>query len=107
MANSSNLFKCTIYADDSTLSTTIEFILNDMNNTDVESKINDWLKCNKLSLNISKCKYMIFHKPPTKVGLLQLNIENTSIDRVGDLNFLGLTINEHINWKSHIDKLAN
>ncbi len=23
------------------------------------------------------------------------------------LNFLGLTINEHLNWKSHIDKLAN
>ncbi len=42
-----------------------------------------------------------------RTGLLQLNIENTSIDRVGDFNFLGLTINEHLNWKSHIDKLAN
>ncbi len=50
---------------------------------------------------------MIFHKPQKKVGLLQLNIENTSIDRVGDFNFLGQTINEHLNWKSHIDKLAN
>ncbi len=70
MANSSNLFKFIIYADDTTLSTKIEVILNDMNNTDVESKINlelgcinDWLKYNKLSLNISKCTYMIFHKP--------------------------------------------
>ncbi len=52
-----------------------------MNNTDVEYKINlelgcinDWLKCNKPSLNISKCKYMIFHKPQKKVGLLQLNM---------------------------------
>ncbi len=85
-----------------------------MYNTDVEAKINlelrcinDWLKCNKLSLNISKCKYIIFHKPQKKVGLLQLNIENTSIDRVGDFNFLGLTINEHLNSKGHIDNLVN
>ncbi len=28
-------------------------------------------------------------------------------DKVGDFNFLGLTINEHLNWKGHIDKLAN
>ncbi len=49
---------------------------------------------------------MIFHKPQKKVGLLQLNIENISIDRVGDLIFVGQTINEHFNWKSHIDKLA-
>ncbi len=62
MANTSNLFKFIIYADVTTLFTKIEVILSDMNNTDVESKINDWLKCNKLSLNISKCKYMIFHK---------------------------------------------
>ncbi len=50
---------------------------------------------------------MIFHIPQKKVDLLQLNIENTPIDRVSDFNFLGLTINEHLNWKGHIDKLAN
>ncbi len=104
------MFKFIIYADDTT---SIEAILNYMNNTDVESKINlelgcinDWLKCNKLSLNISKCKYMIFHKLQKKVSLLQLNIENTSIDRVDDFSFLRLTKNEHLNWKNHIDKLG-
>ncbi len=38
-----------------------------------------------------------------KVDLLNYNFENTSIDRVCDFKFLGLTINEHLNWKSHID----
>ncbi len=62
------LFNFIIYADDTTLSTTIEVILNKISNDDVESTINseiacinDWIKCNKLSLNISKCKCMIFH----------------------------------------------
>ncbi len=36
IANSSNLFKFIIYANDTTLSTTIEIILNNINNTDVE-----------------------------------------------------------------------
>ncbi len=63
IANSSNLFTFIIYTDDTTLYTTIEVILNNINNTDVESNIylelaciNDWLKCNKLSLNITKSK---------------------------------------------------
>ncbi len=114
MANSSNFFKFIIYADDNTLSTTIEVIRNNINNADVESKINlklacinDWLKCNKLSLNFTKCKYMIFDTRQKRVGLLQLNFENTPIDRVSDYNFLGLTINEHLNRKRDIDKLAN
>ncbi len=59
----------------------------------------DWLKCNKLSLYITNSKYMIFPHRTAKlnVDLLQLNIENTSIDRVSDIFFLGLTINEYFN----------
>ncbi len=33
-----------------------------MLNSELEN-ISDWLKVNKLSLNIAKCKYMIFHMP--------------------------------------------
>ncbi len=106
IANTSNLFNFIFYADDTTLSTTIEFILNNINNDDVESKINseiactnDWLKCNKCSLNISKFKYMIFHMPPKRINHNHLNVGNTSIDQVSDFNFLGITINEHLNWK--------
>ena len=36
-----------------------------------------------------------------------MNIENTIIERVYEFNFLGLTINENLNWKSHVDKIAN
>ncbi len=48
-----------------------------------------------------------FSQTTEKVGLLQLNIENTSVDIVGDFTFLRLIINEYLNWKSHIDKLPN
>ncbi len=65
---SSNLFDFIMYADDTTLSTTLEITIRDTKNTDVKSyinmelaSINDWLKTNKLSLSIEKSKYMIFH----------------------------------------------
>ena len=34
-------------------------------------------------------------------------MNDTGIEKVSDFDFLGLTINENMNWKSHIDKIAN
>ncbi len=114
IANAINLFYFIIYADDTTLLTTIEVILNNINNDNVEHKlnseiacINECLKCNKLSLNISKCKYMRCHMPQIGINKLQLNIEHISFDLVSDFNFLGLTINKHLIWKCYIDQLSN
>ncbi len=39
IANSSNLFDFIIYADDTTLLTTLEIIIRDKNNTDIETNI--------------------------------------------------------------------
>ena len=54
-----NLFEMIIYADDTTLYTTI----SSNNNLEQEinnelNAINDWLKSNRLSLNITKTKAM-------------------------------------------------
>ncbi len=110
----SNLFNFIIYADDTTLETTIEIAINKLQNANAENKINikldlvnDWLKCNKLSLNIGKSKYMIFHNKQKKFDHLHIKIENTYIERVKEFDFLGLIINENLNWKAYINKVAN
>ena len=36
-----------------------------------------------------------------------LMINNTLIERVTEFNFLGLTMNEYMNWNSHVQKIAN
>jgi hypothetical protein len=114
IAQASNLFDFIIYADDTSLTTTLEIIYKKDNNSSIQNiinteltNINDWLKVNKLSLNIKKTKYMIFHMPKKKVNTIELKIEDTIIERVSDFNFLGITINEHLNWKSHIDNISN
>ncbi len=50
---------------------------------------------------------MVFHSHKRKVESLQLMINNTEIERVQELNFLGLTVDEHLNWSSHINKISN
>ncbi len=50
---------------------------------------------------------MIFHNPKKKVDNLHFKIENTYIERVKEFNFLGLIINGNLNWKAHINKIAN
>ena len=36
-----------------------------------------------------------------------LNISNTPIKHVKNFNFLGLTLNENLNWTSHVSKIAS
>ena len=74
------------------------------------SKISDWLAVNKLSLNVDKTKFMIFHNHQKVIQIHDipcLEINNTVVERVTEFNFLGLTINEFMNWSSHSSKIAN
>ncbi len=41
-----------------------------------------------------------------KVESLHLNIENVPIENVYESNFLGLTTNKNMNWKSNINKIT-
>ncbi len=50
---------------------------------------------------------MIFHTANKNVESLELMIDNIKIDSVHEFNCLGLTMNENLNWKSHINKISN
>ena len=74
------------------------------------SKIFHWLSVNKLSLNISKTKYMLFRfsqRPPDSIPKLDLNINGTCISKTSTFNFLGIEIDDTLSWKSHITKVSN
>ena len=52
-------------------------------------------------------KAAIFHMPQKKVEKPGLQINGTIIEYVNTFNFLGITINNHLNSDSHINKVAN
>ena len=109
--NLSAFFNFIKYADDTSLfnpimtfdQTTVTVI-----NKELE-KVYIWLCANKLSLNIKKTKYILFHNPQksTDNALFRIKIINTEIERVSTFNFLGVIIDEHLNWKSHIDSICS
>ena len=68
-------------------------------------KISEWLIVNKLSLNASKTKFMVFSMPQKKVVIPRLKFADTEIESVDQFNFLGITLDNHLNWNAHIIKL--
>ena len=85
LSNASKLFT-KLFADDTTLQYSSENLksLYDFANFEL-SKIADWFKENKLTINVSKTKYILFRKK-TKVLVdesLKLFIENKKIDNIG------------------------
>ncbi len=108
------MFNFIIYADDTNLSTTIEIVFRNTGDLSISDTlnnelilVNNWLKLNKLPLNIKKSKYMIFHAIKKNVQSITLKIDDIIIERVAEFNFLGLTIDEHLTWKCHINKISN
>ena len=70
-------------------------------------KVYDWLAANKLSLNVGKTKYMIFHFPQRKVNLnLDVKLNNIPILKTSEFDFLGLRIHETLNWQPHLSKIG-
>ena len=81
-------------------------ILNATLNSEL-SKIQLWLKCNKLSLNIKKTNYMYFrnvHSPPVKCNI---NINGAPLIEKDSIKFLGITIDCHLTWYDHVRNIIS
>ena len=110
-------FKFILYADDTTFiiniskfkSTNVQNSIS-KNINDELGKISNWLAVNKLSLNASKSNYMVFHhkqKHCNSDSIPILEINRTQIKLIKEFNFLGITINEYLDWNYHTIKIAN
>ena len=106
-------FDFIIYADDTTLISSLEtfgdrnnpkYIENNIN-TEI-SKITTWLKSNMLNLNVKKSIFMIFFKHPKKLPNLNITVNNKIIEQVDHFNYLGITLDQNITWTPHLDKVS-
>jgi hypothetical protein len=78
---------------------------------DIElNKVSQWFKSNKLSLNIEKTKWSLFHSNSKKrlipIELPLLFIDGVLIERVTCTKFLGVLIDENLTWKKHIGNIS-
>ena len=108
MSNSSTLLSFHLFADDSNLFYSNKSLLT------LEATINNellnvysWLCANKLSLNIQKSNFIIFHTIQKKVHEVSIAINDKPIKQDKQLKYLGVMIDSHMNWKAHISYICN
>ena len=98
-----------IYADDTNLifhDKDLNKVIDSMNAE--LNAIETWFNANMLSININKTSYVIFH-PKNKPIPTHKNISmgRKNINRLTAVKFLGVTIDEQLNWKSHLTNKSN
>ena len=65
-----------------------------------------WLQTNKLSLNVDKSNFMIFKGNKKDTSNVHIKIGGGSISLVCETNFLGVTIDDKLTWKCHIENIS-
>ena len=103
----SDILKLIIFADDTNAFCSGDNVIEVAKIVSSElNKLKVWFDINKLSLNVSKTNYMLFSnsKLPQK---LDISIKNHCIDKVDVTKFLGVLIDEKLNWKQHINMVRS
>ena len=75
-----------------------------MVNEEIE-KIENWIYSNKLTLNYSKCCYMIISRKPLNISEFSLTMNNLNIKRSDCVKYLGVLLDENLTWKNQVQKL--
>ena len=99
-----------MYADDTCLT------VSSNDPKDLELKLNNelrkvqtWLRANKLTLNVKKTKFLILGSQARLSNLnyrFNIQINGQSIERMYSYRYLGLEIDESLNWQVHIETIC-
>ena len=77
-----------------------EVILLEKTSGEEPLKLTSWCQVNKLSINYSQSKSMVFNPRQKRKNLdIKLEISNCAIERVKDTIFLGVIVDESLTWK--------
>ena len=112
---SSSLFAFYLFADDTSI------ILANNNLKELESlvnrelgNVNEWLKVNKLSLNIKKSNFVIFRPRQKNIPFIPRirifdPVTNTcaNLEMKDYVKYLGLMIDSNLSWKYHIEAICH
>ena len=71
--------------------------------------MNAWFIANKLTLNTNKSNFIVFKSRYSKVNNIpdKLKFDKSEISRSETIKYLGLTLDEHLNFNQHIQNVCN
>ena len=105
LPSASNFF-IRLFADDTFLCAKNSSIslLNSQTNTELK-KVYDWLLSNRLTLNISKSKFMIISKKK-RDGNFSVQINGLELEECESYKYLGIYIDKNLSWKAHVEHVG-
>ena len=66
--------------------------------------ISDWVNCNNLTLNPTKCKTMVISRKRNSVKPhAQFTLNSSPLEQVETFKYLGILLSSDLSWSSHID----
>ena len=95
------------FADDSTvymIGSDLERLCGDV--SEELFKVNEWLKANRLSLNVDKSSFMLFTHSQARHDGIQIRLGDRTINQVKSIKFLGIHIDNRLSFNDHIANLA-
>ena len=105
----SKMIKLLLYADDITMYISgkdVNSFICAVNNELVI--ISNWFVSNHLFLNLNKSSFIIFHSSKKSVSFdFPISINNSLLNRVTTIRYLGILLDEHLTWSKHITYIQN
>ena len=110
LINTTPVLSFVLFADDSNIfysHRSLNTLINILNNE--LPKLSLWFQCNKLSLNIAKTNFIYFKHANSHLDDLPYNImiNDVPLERKKTTKFLGVIIDENLNWNNHIRHVTN
>ena len=104
----SESFSTTLFADDTTVSISDKSFNDLIVNTNCElSKLFNWTTNNRLTLNVNKTVALYFSNKKINNADIQICLGNESINHVVSSKFLGVYLDENLNFVPHIRYVSN
>ena len=69
-------------------------------------KMRKWLESNRLTLNIDKTNFVIFHSAGKEICDITIKIGKKKIHRENHVHFLGVLLDSTLSWKTSITELS-
>ena len=109
-----NFIHLVLYADDMNLLVSNKSLKKSIMVLNKElARLEEWFQANKLTVNLSKTKFILFGSRQRLTNSTTTRLEQDlnlklgrQIDKVTHTKFLGLVLDENLSWSFHIDSIS-